>query len=172
MTSKSSRIGIAALAASCLLGSALAEDADILREAADRAEIQALMWRYVRALDTLDADAYASVFAEDGQFGVGQNATKGRAALRQMIVNMQNGREEREAAGEPKSPPMYHVITNSNIEFSGPDEARYYSYWMTMFGPADSSSSPRVAAVGRGVDDLVRVNGQWLIRARNVAPQD
>jgi len=29
----------------------------------------------------------------------------------------------------------------------------------------------RVAAAGRGVDQLVRVNGQWLIKARDVAPQ-
>jgi hypothetical protein len=29
-----------------------------------------------------------------------------------------------------------------------------------------------VAAVGRSVDDLVRVDGKWLIRSRNVAPQN
>jgi hypothetical protein len=26
--------------------------------------------------------------------------------------------------------------------------------------------------VGRGVDELVRVNGHWLIKARDVAPKD
>jgi hypothetical protein len=29
-----------------------------------------------------------------------------------------------------------------------------------------------VVGVGRSVDELVRVNGQWLIKTRNVAPQD
>ena len=38
-------------------------------EAADRAAIEALMWRYVRALDSLDADGYASAFTADGSFG-------------------------------------------------------------------------------------------------------
>jgi uncharacterized protein (TIGR02246 family) len=153
-------------------GSVFADDADILREARDRAEIQALMWRYVRALDTLDGDAYAAVFTEDGQFGAGENATKGRDALRQMVAGLASGRAAREAAGEPPSPPMYHVITNSHIEFAGEDEARYHSYWMTVFGAAGQDTPPRVAAAGRGIDELVRVNGRWLIRSRNVAPQD
>ena len=34
-------------------------DNDVLREVRDRAEIDDLMWRYARALDTNDADAYA-----------------------------------------------------------------------------------------------------------------
>ena len=38
------------------------------REARDRAEIEALMWRYARALDTSNAEAYASAYAPDGQF--------------------------------------------------------------------------------------------------------
>jgi hypothetical protein len=41
------------------------------REARDRAEIEELMWRYARALDTLNADAYAAVYTPDGQFGTG-----------------------------------------------------------------------------------------------------
>ena len=44
-----------------------------------RAAIEALMWRYVRALDTLDPEAYAGVFTEDGTFGSGSQQRKGRA---------------------------------------------------------------------------------------------
>src|ERR1043165_6651773 len=47
------------------------------REAQDRAEIEGLMWHYVRALDTHDADAYAKVYTEDGVFQSGTNITKG-----------------------------------------------------------------------------------------------
>jgi len=149
-----------------------AADADVLQQAKDRAEIEELMWRYVRALDTSDEDAYASVYTEDGQFGTGPNATKGREALRNMIVNLEEGRSTREAAGEPATPPMYHVITNPFIEFVGEDKARMHSYWMTVFGSAGQDVSPRVAAAGRGIDELVRVNGQWLIKLRDVSPQD
>ena len=151
-----------------LVRNALAADADVLREAKDRAEIEALMWRYVRALDSYDEDAYASVFTEDGQFGVGPNATKGRAALREMVMGLERSSAERRAAGTP----MYHVITNAHIEFVSEDEARFHSYWMTVYGAAGSETAPRVAAVGRGMDELVRRNGEWLIKSRNVSPQD
>jgi uncharacterized protein (TIGR02246 family) len=154
-----------------LVHTVAAADTDVLQEAKDRAEIEALMWRYVRALDSYDEDAYASVFTEDGQFGTGPNATKGRAALTQMIVGLEQARDERVAAGQPATP-MHHVIANTFVEFPAPDRARVHSYWMTVFGGAGQDTPPRVAAAGRGIDELVRVNGQWLIESRNVAPQD
>jgi len=149
----------------------LADDAAALRQAQDRAAIEALMWRYVRALDTLDATAYATVFTEDGSFGSGSTERRGRAELSQMVLDLKKARADREAAGQPPSAPMYHVIANHDIEFLGPDEAQYHSYWMTVFGAAGADTPPRVAAAGRGVDQLVRVNGQWLIKNRNVAPR-
>ena len=161
---------IATIALGCSVA-ARADDAAVLRQIQDRAAIEALMWRYVRALDTLDADAYAAVFTEDGTFGSGSTQRKGRADLRAMVADLKKGRAEREAAGQASSAPMYHVITNDHLEFLGPDEARFDSYWMTVFGAAGAETPPRVAAAGRGVDQLVRVGGQWLIKNRNVAPQ-
>jgi len=55
-------------------------DDQVLREVRDRAEIEDLMWRYTRALDTTDADAYAAAYTADGQFSAGTNVTKGRDA--------------------------------------------------------------------------------------------
>jgi len=158
-----------------LMGSAYAAHAaqtDLLREMQDRKEIEALMWRYCRSLDTLDAKAYAAVYTQDGQFGSGRNAAKGRAGLEKMIADLKQARAEREAKGEPKSPPMYHMIANSHLEFIDKDHARLHSYWMTVFGAAGQDTPTRIAAAGRGIDELVRVNGQWLIQSRNVAPQD
>ena len=169
MTAKSARRLLALIAVAACFGQAFAADADVLREARDRADIEALMWRYVRALDSLDADAYASAYTADGQFGAGPNATRGHAALKQMVLDLRSSREERAANGE-QVPPMYHVIANSRIEFIGENRARFHSYWMTVFGPAGQGTRPNVAAAGRGVDELVRVNGQWLIESRNVAP--
>ena len=149
-----------------------ADDTRALREATDRAAIEALMWRYVRALDTLDADAYASTYTESGQFSAGETAVQGRAALRDMIAGFRNGRAERKAAGEPPTPPMYHLTTDSYIEFTGEDHALHHYYWLTVFAAAGEATPLRVAAVGRGTDELVRVDGQWLIESRNVTPQD
>jgi uncharacterized protein (TIGR02246 family) len=175
MSARTSPIALIALAVTLLAGGAAvaqASDAQMsAREARDRAEIQGLMWRYVRALDSLDADGYAAVYTPDGQFGTGERAEKGREALRTMVANLKKSRAEREAKGE-KSAPMYHVITNSHLEFTDKDHARYYAYWMTMFGSTGKDSQPRVAAVGRSIDELVRVDGKWLIKTRDVAPKD
>jgi uncharacterized protein (TIGR02246 family) len=149
---------------------AWAGDPDVLQEAKDRAEIEALMWRYARALDSFDAAAYAAVYTEDGQFGTGANAVKGRAALTKMIADLKKGRAEREAKGEAQAA-MFHMTTDSYTEFVDKDHVRHHTYWLTVFGATGRESPPRVAAAGRGVDDLVRVNGQWLIKVRNVAPE-
>lgn len=162
---------VLALVVSMTVGNSRAATGDdvTLREARDRAEIEALMWKYVRALDTTDAAAYAAVYTEDGEFRAGANPTKGRDALRKMVADMRAGREAAEAKGE-KRPPMYHVITNAHVEFLDKDRVRYQAYWMTVFGAQGQQTPPRVAAAGRELDELVRVNGQWLIKSRNVAP--
>ena len=61
-------------------------DDEVLRQTRDRQQIEELMWRYARALDTGNAEAYAALYTADGQFGSGANATKGREALKQMIA--------------------------------------------------------------------------------------
>lgn len=150
----------------------VAADADVLRESRDRAEIQELMWRYVRALDSFDGEAYAGVFTEDGQFRSGnQGIVQGRAALKKMVDDLKKSREERAAKGE-SVPPMNHMIPNSYIEFVDADHARFHSYWMTVFGANGPDTPPRVAASGRGIDEVVRVEGAWLIQSRDVAPGD
>lgn len=143
-----------------------AADSEAL-QAKHRAEIETLMWRYVRALDTLDPDAYAAAYTEDGEFLAGPTPTKGTSALKKMVADLKAGQAARREKGEAIGP-MYHVITNSRVEFIGSDQARYHAYFMTVFGPAKQGDQPRVAAVGQSVDALVRVNGKWLIKSRNV----
>lgn len=139
----------------------------VVREAKDRAEIEKLMWDYVKAIDGWNPDAYAAVFTENGAFG----RTKGRPALRQMVLDLMKSQDDRRAQGQA-IPAMHHIMSNQNIEFVGPDRARVYYYWQTVFGgPAGQEPAPRVAAVGRGVDEVVRVNGKWLIENRNVSLQ-
>jgi uncharacterized protein (TIGR02246 family) len=145
--------------------------ANAAREARDRTEIEALMWRYTRALDTYNPEAYASAYTPDGQFSAGPNATKGREALHKMVADLKERRAASIAKGEPQQP-MYHMTMNSKLTFVDKDHARLEAYWQTVFGAAGQNVPVRVAAAGRSVDDLVRVNGQWLIQSRNVAPQN
>ena len=167
------RVGSAALLALLAIVSspAFAAENSIEREAQDRAQIEKLMWQYVRALDTENADAYAAVYTPDGQFGSGANAVKGRDALKKMISDLRQRGAENEAKSSQKRPAMYHVIANSYLEFTDKDHARLEAYWMTVFAAAGPQAPPRVAAAGREVDELVRTNGQWLIKLRDVAPK-
>lgn len=139
----------------------------LLQRVEDREQIEHLMWRYTRALDSFDPDAYVAVFTEDGAFG----AVKGKAALHKMIADLRTGREEQAANGNPAAP-MYHATENYWTEFVNKDHARHHAYWVTYFGANGSDSPARMVSVGRGVDDIVRVNGEWLIQMRNIAPQD
>jgi uncharacterized protein (TIGR02246 family) len=143
----------------------------VLREANDRAEIEDLMWRYARALDTGDGDAYAAVYAPDGQFGTGANATKGRDALRKLAAG-QPRTPAPGAAAAPARPPMYHMHANHAITFIDKDHARFDAYYITAMAAGGQDQPLRVAAVGRSVDELVRLNGKWLIQTRNVQPQN
>jgi hypothetical protein len=142
------------------------------REARDRAEIEALMWRYTRALDSYNPDAYAGAYTPDGQFQAGgPNATKGREALHKMVADLKERRAQAIAKGETPAP-MYHMTMNSKLTFVDKDHARIEAYWQTVFGAVGQQVPVRVAAAGRSIDELVRVNGQWLIQSRNVAPRD
>ena len=134
-------------------------DDELLQRAKDREAIEQLMWRYARALDGADAKTYASLYTPDGQFSAGANATKGREALEKMITPPPAGR-----------PPMYHMTANHQLTFLDKDHARIDAYYITMVAAAGRETPSRVAGVGRSIDDLERVNGQWLIKSRNVAP--
>jgi predicted SnoaL-like aldol condensation-catalyzing enzyme len=154
--------GPAPQAAAPVSGDALAQ------RAADREAIEALMWRYDRSLDNYDAEAYAANFTPDGAFG----QTKGHEALKKMITDLVAGQDQRRAAGETIGK-MHHFTMNPWLEFTGPNAARFHYYHQTVFGSGGrigSPTAPVMAAAGQGVDDLVKIDGKWYIKYRNVAP--
>ncbi len=126
-----------------------------------RADIEDLMWRYVRAIDSWDADAYAQVFTEDGTF----MGTTGRDALREMVTGMAENRG-------PDAPHLHHFMANQTIDFTGPDSAVVNYYWQTVTRGSPGADAPRMLAAGQGRDEVVRVDGEWLIANRDVAPEE
>ena len=153
---------LAAATVTLALAPALAGDAPTAAELLDRAAIQNLVVKYAIALDTLDADMYASVFAEDAEFTFGGNTYKGRAEIRKIVTGLQ----ERNAKQPADAPKMYHALSNTYIEFVNDHEARHRSYWQTIRGP--SSGPFTVGAMGRYEDTLVKRNGEWLIQKRQI----
>jgi|SRR5688572_15263841 len=166
------RIGmaIAFVFVMALASSAVAQD-NSAREAKDRAEIEELMWRYTRALDTGDGTTYAATYTVDGEFRAGTNATKGREALKKMVDALKEQESAAKAKGEAR-PPLYHMEANSWLEFIDKDHARHHSYYLTVSGAGGANTPPRIAAAGRSVNHLERVNGKWLIKLRDVSPQN
>jgi uncharacterized protein (TIGR02246 family) len=151
----------------CVAGVANGADdsAAALQKLVDRAEIQELVTRYITALDTLDADAYEGVFTEDGEYDVTGNVYKGRPAIRKIVTDLQASRARNEAAGV-RSPQLYHVMANSSIEILDAENARHQCYAQTV-RLADNNQFV-AGFMGRYEDELVKVDGQWLIKSRKL----
>jgi predicted SnoaL-like aldol condensation-catalyzing enzyme len=166
-----------ALAAGPGPSAAASGSADSVRpvsRAEDRDAIEALQWKYDRALDRFETDKYVALYTEDGAFG----ATKGREALRKMMSGFTAprpaaaGQSAAPAAGPPK---LQHATSNDWIEFTGPDSATIHYYWQTyaLSSSGKLDDPPKLLAAGNGVDEVVRQNGQWLFKSRTVvAPTD
>jgi hypothetical protein len=147
-----------------------AADADVIREAKDRADIEVLIWRYVQALDNIDVEAYPTFFTEDGSICCEHDHTfKGRADIKKLLQDVKDSRAAAQAKGETV-PRLYHPIFNSHIEFRDKDHAHIDSYWFTVLAQKPPNGAPNVTLVGRCEDEVVRVNGKWLIKSRNVFP--
>lgn len=131
----------------------------------DRAEIEELVARYVTALDTLDADAYASVFTEDAIYDVTGTVYEGRAAIRKIVTDLQASRERDRQQGV-ESAALYHVMSNSSIEIISENEARHTSYAQTV--RADENGQFVVGFMGRYEDVIVRRDGRWQILERRL----
>ena len=68
---------------------------------------------------------------------------------------------------------MYHMTTSSHLEFVDKDHAHMEAYWQTVFARCrPECACSRSRWPGGTWMILVRVNGQWLIKTRDVAPKD
>ena len=164
--------GITLLLAWMMSGLPLPGQSRIEQEIKDRAEIDKLMWQYARALDTENADAYVATYTEDGQFGTGPTATKGHQALHKLIADLRQRNAEAESKSGKKRPAMYHTSMNPYLEFVDQDHAILRAYWTTIFAGDAPNAPARIAAVGWERNELVRVNGKWLIKIRDTQPKD
>ncbi|MBN2418401.1 MAG: nuclear transport factor 2 family protein [Deltaproteobacteria bacterium] len=149
----------------------IAADDNALREIQDREQINKLMWDYARALDTGNVDAFVALFTEDGQFGRGESAVKGKKALLEMMGAFRKS----PTAGQgntPKTGAMYHMTANHYIEFKDRDHAVFNGYWIAFVAGSGQNTQPTIVGVGREVNEIVRVNGKWLIQVRDIMPKD
>lgn len=163
-----------ALAALGFVRASCASDADVIREVKDRAEIELLIWNYTEAMDNLDAERYPTYFTEDGSLCCAHNHVyKGREEIRKLVQEQSQARADAEAKAKTSGqvlPKSYHPTFTSHIEFRDKDHAHVDSYWFSVQAEIPPNNGPKLAEVGRCVDEVVRVNGKWLIQSRNIFP--
>jgi len=160
-----SLVGIAAAAAAVCQAPALAAEPDTAQAAKDYTEIQNLIARYVRALDTRNPDLYASVFTEDATFDVAGSVRHGRGEIRAIIEGLIASRQGQSADNPPAS--LYHVIVNSEIDLMSTTKAHHRAYWQTVRVAPDGAIG--IGAMGIYDDQLVKQSGEWLIAVRNLS---
>jgi uncharacterized protein (TIGR02246 family) len=136
----------------------MADDVDSLlsrlRRLEDLEEIRQLFVDYGRHLDAGDVEAYADLFADDGEILLGPiGRAKGRAAIVELMTKVKARAQT----------PSFHLVTNPVVRLDG-DRASGEVLW-TVVKP-DASGKLEVAMFGRHVDELVRERGRWKILKR------
>lgn len=124
-----------------------------IRELADKQAIQELMAHYADRIDANDPEGAARCFAEDG-IGIYWGETVGRRA----IADRLSGILDRFHATS-------HHLSNVQIRLNG-DRATAQSYVYAFHRMADTMEAMHVW--GRWVDELARIDGEWLFTRREV----
>jgi len=129
-------------------------------EAADRAEIHALLTAYGTTLDARDFNGFAKLFAKDGVYvagtGVGVSGPEAGAMMERVFAENALGFAE----------PNYHLFFNEVVSFDDVDSASVTS--MSLYMVPGDDSAPRAALMARYHDELVREDGAWKFARREV----
>ena len=123
----------------------------------DTEEIRTLLLNYGRTLDAHDFGAYSRLFAKDGEWIGGFGSVKSPPAIEAFMAKNVG------APGKPAG--TYHLLTNFIIDVHG-DTATAWSRWTYVTPGPDKK--PAMAQGGRYEDSLIRENGQWKFRRREV----
>lgn len=120
--------------------------------AEDRLAIGELLAAYCQHLDLGEWDAFCALFTDDARldFGPVMGVHEGRAGIRAFTDTMRG-----------LGLPMRHYVANVVITGDG-THARARSYVLALTGQPGAQSQ----TTGRYEDELVKVNGRWLLRVR------
>lgn len=125
-----------------------------LQRLEDLAAIHQLFIDYGEHLDAGDFEAYAELFAPDGEALLGpMGRVKGRAAIKELMV-----RTLGDSVGT-----TFHIVSSPRVDLRG-DTATSTVMW-TVVAIGDDGQT-RVTMLGHHVDDLARIDGRWYIARR------
>ena len=120
----------------------------------DLLAIHQLFVDYGLALDAGDFDAYAALFAEDGEVLLGpMGRAKGPTEIKALMTKTLAG-----AAGS-----SFHIISSPQVQLDG-DTATSQVMWSVV--NHDDNGQAKLSMLGRHRDNLVRENGTWKFARR------
>jgi len=120
----------------------------------DLMEIHQLFVDYGIHLDAGDFDAYAELFADDGEVLLGpMGRAKGRAEIKAVMTKALDGQQGT----------SFHIVSSPAVTLDG-DRATSTVMWTVV--QRDADGRPTVGMIGRHVDDLVRERGRWRFQRR------
>lgn len=139
--------------------------------AEDRAAIVDLQARYVFAMDYLDAEGYAAVFAEDGVLDWARGLVEGRDAIYEFMATgtydfTRGAPEARTPEGENWPSTVRHLILNQVVEVDGND-AQAVTYWI-QFNNNQDRAAVEWMLFGSWYDEFVKINGEWFFSLHRI----
>ena len=134
--------------------------------AADRAEIEDLMARYLFAIDYFDWDSYMATFALDAELEFASGTYTGHDAIRGAITSFSARIGEFYHTEDGKPALLRHVVLQSAIRVEG-ERVWGRTLWVEMANDGPSKSL-KMGTFGLYEDKLERVDGRWLFSERRI----
>lgn len=133
----------------------------------DKEAIRDMLLEYGRALDSRDTQAYADLFAADGEWSGGIGSSRTPAGIKKMLDDLFAGAPPVDPAASPRPKP-HHLMSNMVVNVTG-DIATAHSRWAWVRAGADGA--PHMLRSGFYEDEFVRENGAWKIRKRRAVTE-
>jgi uncharacterized protein (TIGR02246 family) len=128
---------------------------------ADRAEIADLITRYYYNLGHSSADAFAAFYADDAELVLGKQVFKGKEGIESAYKG---------TADSPQRKAYAFNITISNPLVTVRGDTATAQIIFTEFLTDKQGDPPRVIVQGREYDWLVKQNGKWRFKKRQIMP--
>jgi uncharacterized protein (TIGR02246 family) len=128
----------------------------------DREQIRELLAEYIRCLDARDHATYSRLFARDGELTFAQGHAKGPQAIREL---MEQGERNADPSRTAAMAGSVHLLTDLSIQLDA-DQATAHSRWTLIVHSGEGR--PVVSASGHYSDVLVREDGNWKFKRREI----
>lgn len=149
---------LATLLSGCGGGPGQTDLAQRLQRVEDELAIHRLLVDYSASQDARDYEAYAALFAREGEWVNGNRTFKGREAIHQMLIDLYGPTPPGFTNNE-----SYHITSNPQVDLQGDRATARSRHLLVMRGP---HGEPVPMLAGRYEDELVREDGEWKILRR------